>query len=42
MRVHLSYSVVTWRKELDLSFKPKLEVDLTIFTNPSLNLRPNP
>lgn len=34
MRVHLSYSVVTWRKELDLSFKPKLEVELTIFTNP--------
>lgn len=34
MRVHLSYSVVTWRKELDLSFKPKLDVELTIFTNP--------
>lgn len=34
MRVHLSYSVVTWHKELDLSFKPKLDVELTIFTNP--------
>lgn len=32
----LSSSVLTWSKELDLSFQPKLEVELTIFTNPWL------
>lgn len=34
IRVYLSSSVVTWSKELDLQFKPKVEVELTIFTKP--------
>lgn len=36
-RGSLSSSVVTWSKELDLKFKPKLEVELIIF-NKSLTL----
>lgn len=36
-RDSLSSSVVTWSKELDLKFKPKLEVELILF-NKSLTL----